>query len=127
MKGKILTKFAEGGLGIHLTEEQAMNCGLGDIGKEILRLYDTGEINDKTNVELQNLYMSMVEITGNKKVIKMTKISVMKMTRAKLLEILLRAGQTAVKYASTDDYEFEENVEKVEENVEKNVEESIEE
>lgn len=105
MKGRIITKFAEqGGLGINITEEQAMNCGLGDIGLEIMRLYDTGEIHEKTNVELQRLYMSMVEITGNNKVIKKTKISVMKMTRAKLLDVLLRAGQTAVKYASEEDY-----------------------
>ena len=82
-----------------VNEEITEDGGLGDIGKKIQTLFETGEIDKLSMAELQKLYMSMVELSGNKKLITMTRVAVTKMKRPKLVGLLKQGADTAIKHS----------------------------
>ncbi len=83
-------------------EEITEDGGLGDIGRKINGLIQSGEIHTMPMAELQKLYMSMVELSGNKKLINMTRVAIIKMKRPKLEAMLAQGAATAIKHSKKE-------------------------
>lgn len=73
--------------------------GLGDIGKKIKELIDSGEINKLEKGDLMKYYMSMVELSGNQKLINATKLSLMKKQKPELIRMIKFAANTAINFS----------------------------
>lgn len=73
--------------------------GLGDIGKKIKELIDSGEINNLEKADLMKYYMSMVELSGNQKLINATKLSLMKKQKPELIRMIKFAANTAINFS----------------------------
>lgn len=73
--------------------------GLGDIGSKIKELIESGEINNLSKDELMKHYMSMIELSGNQKLITATKLSLMKKQKPELIRLIKFAANTAVNFS----------------------------
>lgn len=81
------------------TEPITEDGGLGDLGRRLQAKIDSGEINNMTNKELMDSYMEIIELLGNDKLSKITKMSLIKKNRGQLVDLCAYAASTAIKHS----------------------------
>lgn len=73
--------------------------GLGDIGREIKQLIADGKLETLTNTELMKYYLSMVELSGNQKLVNATKLALTKKKRPELIKMVQNAAGIATTFS----------------------------
>lgn len=104
LKNKLVSSFANKEL-IKAAENEPItnDGGLGNIGREIQQKVESGEIESLTNKELIGYHMSIVKLSGNQKLINMSRVAVTKKTRRQLIDMVKLDAKLALKHSAKEE------------------------
>lgn len=104
LKNKLVSSFANKEL-IKAAENEPItnDGGLGNIGREIRQKVESGEIESLTNKELIDYHMSIVKLSGNQKLINMSRVAVTKKTRRQLIDMVKLDAKLALKHSAKEE------------------------
>ena len=104
LKNKLVSSFANKEL-IKAAENEPItnDGGLGNIGREIQQKVESGEIESLTNKELIDYHMSIVKLSGNQKLINMSRVAVTKKTRRQLIDMVKLDAKLALKHSAKEE------------------------